>query len=62
MFCGTLKSALPEAEKNVLKMALKGSEAHSSGQVNCVLLLVNVNEMINPGLEDMLEEVGLICM
>ncbi|WP_028953024.1 hypothetical protein [Synechococcus sp. CC9616] len=57
-----LKSEHPEGEKNVLQMDLKGSDAHSHGQVNQALLLVNIAELINPVWADMFVEAGLICL
>ena len=57
-----LKSEHPEGEKNVLQMDLKGSDAHSHGQVNQALLLVNIAELINPVWADMCVEAGLICL
>ena len=57
-----LKSEHPEGEKNVLQMDLKGSDAHSHGQVNQALLLVNIAELINPVWADMFVEAGLLSL
>ena len=62
MVCGILKGEHLKGEKNVLQMALKGSEAHSRGQLNGALLLVSIAELINPVWAYVFVEAGLVCI
>ena len=57
-----IKNRAFRRRKEYLQMDLKGSEAHLSGQVNCVLLLANAAEMINSVWAGMRTKADLICM